>query len=357
MTLSTQTHTFELLTPAWTGGATPEARDGAEIRVPTLRGHLRQWLRLLYRDQHLDEAIFGSVAEGGTARASKVQLRLQAPVVSTEAHDLDSYTQRGLEVEGYFLWPLRPPKKRAVIFPKPSTQFTLETRWYPAPATPKDREDREKALQQALTAFSILGTIGTRATRGYGSVWDTSHSFPNESALSAALTFLPTTITVRLLDGSFDDGRKALASAARWMRSLRVGSDTYGTATTEGRNDHNVADPAQAAQRNAVVYRQALGMPLTQRYKRGKDERGKDKIIQVKSSYFSNGQDNDRYPSPVRIKVIKLGGKFRVLIVVLKGLLLDAGTQISLRGGGGNRTATLSHQLIDLIAQAGTAIH
>lgn len=345
MTLNHYSQTFELLTPAWAGGATPEL--SAEIRVPTIRGHLRQWLRLLHPNQNLDDAIFGSVAEGGV-RSSRVQLRLQAPVVSADTKDFVTYSQRGLEDEGYFLWPLRPGKKRGVIMPGPASKFTLHTRWYPLPGNPS--VEHQQALNNAQTAFSLLGSMGTRSTRGYGSIWNTSHSFQNESDLPQTLSFLPTNITVRLLEGSFDDGRKALAAAARWMRSLRVGSDTYGASTDEGRYDHDVADPAQTPRGNAVVYRQALGMPLAQRFRRN----GDTTVVQSKYRIQPNAPDNDRYPSPVRVKVIKLGGKYRVLIVILRSLLLPAGTAINLSN---HRTAILSHDLITKIASEGTAIH
>jgi CRISPR/Cas system CMR-associated protein Cmr1 (group 7 of RAMP superfamily) len=348
MTLDKQSHTFELLTPAWTGGATPDSQ--AEIRVPTLRGHLRQWLRLLYPGQRMDEAIFGSIADGDAVRSSKVQLRLSSPLISTQAQDLAAYTGRNerdavQHPEGYFLWPLR-TQRRGVIQPGQNARFTLETRWYPIPSGREERQAQKKAFQHALTAFCILGTIGTRATRGYGSVWDTSYSFQSAEELSATLGFLPNNISVRLLDGGFNDGRAALAAAARWMRSFRIGSDNYGASTLEGRHDHDVADPAQAPQNNPQVFRQALGLPLTQRFRRDG---------QTSSVSSTHGRDrNDRYPSPLRIKVIRLSGTFRVLVVLLRDLCLPEGTPISLSN---RRTATLSHRLLHLMAAQGTAIH
>ncbi len=351
MTLDRQTHTFELLTPAWAGGATPESQ--AEIRVPTLRGHLRQWLRLLHPGQRMDESIFGSIAEGDAVRSSKVQLRLTSPLISTQAQDLAGYTGRNerdavQHPEGYFLWPLR-TQRRGVIHPGQNTRFTLETRWYPTPGRRQEREAQKQAFQQALTAFSILGTIGTRATRGYGSLWDTSHSFQSAEELSTKLSFLPRTISVRLLDGGFNDGRAALAAAARWMRSFRIGSARFGSTTPEAVNDHDVADPAQAPQNDPKVFRQALGMPLAQRFNRGKNN-----TFTIQSQYRHEGASTDRYPSPLRIKVIRLGGTFRVLVVLLRDLCLPEGTPISLSN---RRTATLSHTLLNRMAAQGTAIH
>jgi len=344
MNLHKTTHTFELLTPAWAGGATPATQ--AEIRIPTLRGQLRQWLRLLHPGQNLDQAIFGAIPDGEAARSSLVQLRLTTPVTSTETHDLDSYSRTGNSDEGYFLWPLRPGNKRAVLMPKTASQFTLETRWFPTPEAGRILGLHGDALQDAITAFTLLGTFGTRATRGYGSVWCPDLLFNTPDELSAKLDFLPDSIQVRLLDGSFRDGRAALAYAARWMRSFRIGSAEYGTATSEGRNDHDVADPAQTPRNNAEVFRQALGLPLTQRFRRP----GNPPPIQ---STFER-ERNDRYPSPMRIKVIRLGGSFRVLVILLRDLLLAEGTQINLSN---RRTARLSHQLVNRMIADGTAIH
>ncbi len=344
MNLHKTTHTFELLTPAWAGGASPATQ--AEIRIPTLRGQLRQWLRLLNPRQNLDQAIFGAIPEGEAAKASLVQLRLTTSVTSNETHDLDSYRLPGNSDEGYFLWPLRPGNKRAVLMPKPASKFTLETRWFPTPEARRIRGLHCDTLQDAITAFTLLGTFGTRATRGYGSVWDPQLNLATPEELSAKLDFLPASIQVRLLDGGFRDGRAALAHAARWMRSFRIGSDGYGTATPEGRNDHDVADPAQNPKHNPEVFRQALGMPLTQRFRR------QNQTQLVHSSY---GRDhNDRYPSPLRIKVIRLGGSFRVLVILLRDLLLAEGTQINLSN---RRTARLSHQLVNRMIADGTLIH
>ena len=351
MKLTQETHTFELLTPAWAGGATPEA--SAEIRVSTLRGHLRLWLRLLYPDQQLDEAIFGSVADGNGASASLVQLRLVKAVTTAQAHDLASYT--GLSEkdavhhpEGYFLWPLR-TQKRGVLMSGSASSFAVEVRWFPRPGSaPARREDRPTALKNAITAFSILGTFGTRATRGYGSVWKPELVFASAANLSSALAFLPADITVRMHDGEYDSGRQALAAAANWMRGHRVGSARFGAVSDAGENDHDVADPMQPAQPNARLQRHALGMPLTQRFRRGLD------VTNVQSRYRNAGVDTDRYPSPVRIKIIKLAGRYRVVIVILRRLLLKEGTDIYLSN---RRTAKLSHDLIRIIATEGMAIH
>jgi CRISPR/Cas system CMR-associated protein Cmr1 (group 7 of RAMP superfamily) len=352
------THCFELLTPAWTGGAEPS--ELAEIRVSTIRGHLRQWLRLLYPREHLDEQIMGSAASVQDSRSSRVLLRLAAPVLSREALDLKAYTgatrhnEELQHPEAYFLWPLGvkkdgQPNKRGML--REGGCFNLEVRWYPQPGNPSALQ--RAAFEQALAAFGILGTIGTRSTRGYGSIWPISASFESESNLSETLATLPGSIVVRMLEGKFADGRKALAEAAKWMRSLRVGSQRFGTTTDEGRNDHDVADPASAPPGEGRVFRQALGMPLAQRFKRNNE------TTVVSSKFVLNGPPSDRYPSPVRIKIARIGGCHRVLVVIFKDLLLKDGTEIRLGGKPPyrQRSAMLDNGLIRKIARCGISVH
>jgi len=355
---------LELLTPCWAGGAQPA--EQAEIRVPTIRGQLRFWLRMLFPSRGLDEAVFGR-ADARGAVASRVAIHLAEASVLSNAQNLDDYTGKQgnaatSDPEAYFLWPLRPTRqslqKRGVLLPRPNSaaaSFTLRFTWLPPFRS--EAAALLPSLEGAIRAFSLLGAFGTRSTRGYGSVWNPVDLFGNSESLTTALSFLPATIQVRLLPGAFTSGRGALAGAAMWMRSLRIGSATYGARTTFGQNDHDVADPSRGRRHNATVYRHALGMPLAQRFRRS------DGTTTVSAKYSpanpaaGNGQMTDRYPSPVRIKVCRLNGKYRVLIVILRDLLLPEGTRIRLSAQGGySRDAELSHKLVEHIAAEGIQI-
>lgn len=359
MILDSKPYDFELLTPAWTGGATPA--EAAEVRIASIRGQVRQWLRLLYPGESADAEIFGRIAGEGReaqAAASRVLFQLTRPVQSSISKDLVGYTAKRnvdeaiRDPESYFLWPLR-TQSRGVLMPGSASNFTLIVRWYPTPRN--QTQPLRDRLDCAMRAFSILGAIGTRASRGYGGVWAKGRSFANQAELTEALVFLPDTVGIRLLEGDFDDYRQALSAAARWMRSFRVGSQTYGATTPEAENDHDVADPAQARQNNAIVYRHVLGMPLAQRFNRGQNN---TTTTQAKHRY--DNQPTDRYPSPLRIKIIRMGGKMRILIVLLRGLLLPEGTEVTLSNGRapgfGNRSARMSHQLLNLMMESGSHI-
>ena len=351
---------LELLTPCWAGGADPATQ--ADVRVATIRGQLRWWLCGLYPDDNADIRIFGAAAEGGM-RASRVTLRLDKMEARVESQDLEAYMRMRTdqaskrESESYFLWPLRTQKRGALYPPKCESHASFSFSWSWLPFHAEQRELGLK-IERAVRAFSLLGTRGTRATRGYGSVWNPEDKFNAPGELIAALSFLPPTVQVRLLPSVSDIGLQALAEAALWMRNLRIGTATYGERTEWGRNDHDVADPLQPEKRNAVVHRQALGMPLAQRFRRG------NATTVVSSKYSSSdpmggrGLMTDRYPSPVRIKVCRLAGKYRVLVVILRGLLLPENTKIRLSSKGGYaREALLSHDLVEHIATQGEAAH
>jgi len=349
MQIPKHTLRLQLLTPCWAGGADPATT--AEIRAPAIRGHLRWWLRALFPEAHADTQILGSAADNNV-RASAVSLAVQDVQARVLSQNLKDYTGRQGKAalqhpESYFLWPLRPTQqslqKRGVLLPPPGqplAAFTLEWTWLP-PFFAQAGQWQPR-FEQALEAWSLLGTLGTRATRGYGSVWDASCNFNTPDDFSQALAFLPDHINVRLLDGEFGDGREALAAAANWFRKLRLGTARYGgTPSTWGKNDHDVA--LGHGGRDAVVYRPALGLPLVQRFQRGP----------TVATKLLNSPTPDRYPSPVHIKVVLVGGRYRVVVVIFGRHLLREGTDLKV----GDCRVRLSLDLINHIRSSGLPIH
>ena len=359
MNLSPLSMPLEVLTPAWATGANQQQ---AEIRVSSIRGQLRFWLRMSNPDEGLDDALFGRADNSG-ARASCVALHIKSWQGLAKVQNLEDYTGRTgddalHDPEAYFLWPLRPTResqqKRGVVWaatPTANANFTVEFTWFP-PALPQ-RARLEPALSRAAKAFSLLGTFGTRSTRGYGSIWPAGMNLANAAALSHELDFLPVSVSVRLLPVVASSGRGALAEAAKWFRKLRLGTDRFDeTPSVWGRNDHDVAlHPTERDE----LHRPALGLPLAQNYKNGPR-------LQTKYRWRDpeTGREawNDRYPSPVRFKVVRIGGSYRVVLVLLRSQLLPDGTRLRLEERGHPIGETrLSHELFDFIAEQGETIH
>lgn len=360
MNLHRQTHELELLTPAWVSGADPHS---AEIRVPTLRGQLRFWMRRLHPDESLDREIMGHAGQGNPS-ASFVVLRLLDWSGRTGNQNLEDYTgKKGLDAtsdpEGYFLWPLRPSKesqqKRAVFHPDRAgnnATFKVESQW--RLLTSSQKSTFMPAFQKAWEAFSLLGAIGTRSTRGYGGVWPRGLDLRDAADFASRLEFLPSSVAVRLLKRDFQTARAALAYSAKWFRALRIGTSRFGEAPSEwGRNDHDVApNPTQ----DSHLYRPILGMPLTQRYKNGLTLQTK---YEWKNPETGIAESNDRYPSPLRIKVVRIAGAYRVALVILRDQILPENTPLRIVEGDhrSHRLSRVSHALINHIAKEGEQIH
>src|SRR5439155_14222788 len=186
-----------------------------------------------------------------------------------------------------------------------------------------------------LKAFSLLGAFGTRSTRGYGSVWPAGLSLADAAAFSRELEFLPDSVSVRLLPAGAPTGRGALTEAAKWFRKLRVGTTQFGSTPSKwGRNDHDVALQPSVEK---ALYRPALGLPLAQNYRNGP---------RLQTKYRWRDRDsgretwNDRYPSPVRFKVVRIGRAYRVIIVLLRSQLLAENTRLRLEERGRETSET-----------------
>ncbi len=358
MNLESQSIELEILTPAWATGGNQQQ---AELRVPTFRGQLRFWLRVLFPGGHRDEEIFGR-ADARGAQASCVSLCLKSWQARPAVQNLEDYTgKKGDDAlhdpEAYFLWPLRPTndslQRRGVLHPAgaaPTSSLVLEMAWLP-PALPR-RTALDGFLQRAVKAFSLLGAFGTRSTRGYGSVWPLRQDFATPAAFAHELEFLPDSVSVRLLAAATGSGRQALAEAARWFRRLRCGTSRFGEAPSDwGRHDHDVSRNPQP---DDVLYRPALGLPLAQNYRNGPR-------LQTKYGWLDpdSGREtwNDRYPSPFRFKVVRIAGKYRVILVLLRDQLLPETTRLRIEElGRPVGELRLSHELFDEIASAGEAI-
>ena len=359
MNLRPQNIPLEILTPAWATGANQQQ---AELRVPTIRGQLRFWLRVLFPGRHLDEEIFGR-ADAQGAKASCVALRLLSSECRTGVQNLDDYTGKTGDAalhdpEAYFLWPLRPTRdsqqKRGVIHARsgsPAANFTLELLWFP-PALNR-RAELDSYLMRSVKAFSLLGSFGTRSTRGYGSIWPSQTDFPNAAALVRELDFLPASVSVRLLPGAAATGRTALAEAAKWFRQLRLGTSRFGGAPLKwGQNDHAVALNPTPENR---LYRPALGLPLAQNYRSGPRLQTKYRWLDPDTGRESW---NDRYPSPLRFKVVRVGGRYRTVILLLRSQLLPETSRLRIEERGRPvGEVRLSHELLEHMVTQGEMLH
>jgi CRISPR type III-B/RAMP module RAMP protein Cmr1 len=288
---------FKFITPCITAGAD---KLKAELRATAIRGQLRWWYRALIGDDG-ETDIFGGVQ--GEAVSSSLIVRIISENIRTDVQDGQGIIGNQFD---YFLWPLKGTKantnagKRGVIKENQTVEISLSHR----------RNGKNTRLpENVLKAFLLLGALGTRSRRCYGSIW------PEEVKIDGVKWVVPTNESdfiaelKRIFDvsaecriikigASRDNWKSAVNQCAAFLKAFRCGSPRSGTPSTWGQNDHDVI--AGGIQK---VYRQAIGLPLTQRYSNG--------------TVLESAIDGcDRWASPVHFKVIPINGQFMPIATV-----------------------------------------
>jgi len=144
---------IELLTATLCHGAAP--KEEAELRVPSIRGQLRRWHTVLWGQQSTNEC-WGFVPQHGgkSGQASKVVIRLQEKKTSTQKFRLLPHKtwhgqSPGIPMEEVF-------------------KMLVSYRYL--------KQEEEQAVMDKVRAtikiWLLLGTLGLRGSRAFGSVWD-----------------------------------------------------------------------------------------------------------------------------------------------------------------------------------------
>lgn len=151
---------LEFITPAFLCGAN---QSQAELRPASVRGQLRWWFRVLGGNRDMEQSVFGGVHDN--VQASKIVVRIsnlqprhdafRAPAQGTGTHYLCHFAMVSGERKGI--------RTGTNAFFSPGTRFTLNV----FERFTLDENERN-LLIQTLEAFSRLGALGLRGTRGYG---------------------------------------------------------------------------------------------------------------------------------------------------------------------------------------------
>lgn len=177
---------MEVISPLFMGGADP--RSEPELRVPSIRGAMRYWLRALTGAageefaRQLEERLFG-VAGDKDAAAGTISLRLEAPN-SYQRQTYDQIVGSGSSIRrgASYLWfaarGTRSERARSAIVQ--GTRFKLHLH---ATRSSEPEFDLRQALV-ALWALSIFGGVGARSRRFAGAIQITA--IPSDPALHRA---------------------------------------------------------------------------------------------------------------------------------------------------------------------------
>lgn len=307
--------TLDMISPGLCGGAQPKTR--AEIRVPSIRGQLRWWFRLLggfasQRNKGLglrkqEDMIFGA-ARKDLCAASQLQLRVRM-INDPGATPKDV---SGFDREyGYFLYPLRSSEsqdgKRAV-FDANKTRFELQLNW---------RGDGELTADVEALAhlFGYLGSLGMRARRAMGALAFAQAQDQTIPPFADVINHFSEPDSICIREIAMQDRDDPIAVLAAWLRDWRaylnasMNPNTGASGYSYAKNDHDVGlHPEQQPQ---TTYRPALGLPIIQRYRSTKKTVNWEPVT-------DNGME--RFASPVILRPYRspYNGRKKALVLFVE---------------------------------------
>ncbi|MBM3269235.1 MAG: hypothetical protein FJZ01_16460 [Candidatus Sericytochromatia bacterium] len=159
---------LETTTPIYGGGFRARRPDEVDIvRVPGIRGQLRQWWRALHAGAHADLAsaerkLWGGIAGGDQGQRSLVDLAIK---IVGALPDLDSGKVELQARDAYALFPANMPLSDIAPRRRPGVRFDLSVR-FDTSLSPARRGE----VLGALRAWVLFGGVGGRTRRGCGSL-------------------------------------------------------------------------------------------------------------------------------------------------------------------------------------------
>lgn len=157
---------FRVVSPLFMGNAEQQA----EVRGASFKGVLRAWYRAVEPRFRSDEAaLFGGAGKEGQSR---VLLRARSDGFEPMLWDKDrsrrfsqGYGRKAINGLIYLGWPFQFARGRPRSAIPPGTRITLEA------VSPRPLSDRQRrGLLASLWLLGRLGSLGTRSTRGFGSL-------------------------------------------------------------------------------------------------------------------------------------------------------------------------------------------
>ena len=180
--------TYRVVTPLFCAGAD---RRQAEIRLPSFKGVLRFWWRALawsryggdlQKIQEHEGALFGCSGSGQSRVSMRLSLTSAPPVVRerkvlTISHANESVVGEGARYLGYGVMAAFGNRKRGTStgeLARPCLRapfdFSVHMRLRQHGLCEKEREEQLTSLQGALIGLGLLGGMGAKSRKGYGSL-------------------------------------------------------------------------------------------------------------------------------------------------------------------------------------------
>ena len=392
---------LEVLTPLFLGGA----NGAAEVRPASFRGALRHWYRTIDSDFHKHEAhFFGGVAK--KQGQSPFLLRVSGdnrfiPMQWPDAEALKIFdvgtgieTKNGVKYLGY-VFDLPGNEHRNAIPPGVKLHATCTI-----PRPDRLTQNGWQALLSAWWLLGHVGSLGTRARRGFGSLalcdWQLTGLVPpgwqrdfdalpllvkekdvEAWARGARQTrstmgdwfstdfseclpphFGPKSRAVLLRNGhafrgSLPWGRPLQDAGLRLQRFRSAHEPDRGRARDHVRwlNNPQSGEPLS----DSAPERAAFGLPLTFRFINIDKRSPREKQFELQpAGSDERGRKRQRFPSPLWIRVVRVADAHHALLTRLDGALPGAADGIQAEpGAGGQPLVAHDGQILDdFLAQA-----
>ena len=214
---------LEFITPAFLCGA---EQNRAELRVPSIRGELRWWFRVLGTNLFDEREVFGGIRKTSPI-ASRVVIRTRD--IKAKHEDLPRYAP--MSDFGYLYYFASVSGKREGInriakeaFFSPGTRFVMEV--FDRTENPLPDKD-QKLLMLALQCFIRLGTLGLRSTRGCGAFCEPDNLLSKDE-FEKWIESLPSSVYIKAIDNPTANWKLCQEKLASYLRSFRRDNNLSG---------------------------------------------------------------------------------------------------------------------------------
>ncbi len=332
-----ESYDIEVITPMFGGGVTAgEVDTNMPVRATSIRGHLRTWWRILYRDEMPSEILLKkeSAIWGSTDSPSLVDVRIksfsrcntEAPC-SIEPNGPGKSKITFKKYPQYVLFPFQgstdrdkemPPKemppKKGIL---KGLKFTLELALDSSLSSVQTQQ-----VENALRAWVNFGGIGARTRRGCGSLYCEKLAFSNEVELSSMLSLGKIRGRIGAFSGdSVETWIKIINTMKSFRQSPGIGRNEGTQSNRPGRsrwpepdsirrltgNHSNLHSPAMTVK---GFPRACFGMPIIFHFK--------DKDHDDPSDCELKLEEGSRMGSPVLLRPLKMkNGKIVPLALLI----------------------------------------
>ena len=338
----TETYTFTLETPMMGGGIeSPEVCVSEPVRVPSVRGNLREWWRIFRANgitgnelRESESALWGMASRNFT-KPSSVNISVKCPPIDEDNgmryYDEDFGFDR-YGPESYALFPVVEDKDgNGHDIAMEGLKFSV-TLTYPATAT----DD----IRMAISGWVNFGGIGSRTRRGLGTL-SCSEELPGIDELKQAHP------TMRIFTMR---GAKNGTALGAWRLALEAYRDFRQQRTNAGRNHpgrsyfpepdslrhitghHSTRHPIIMPQNVLPSFpRAVLGLPIVFHFK----DHGEPDTVLLRGRRSGFRNVSERMSSPVITKALRVNGVWRPAIVIIPNEEALNVQPVALFAGGG----------------------